>query len=906
MGFQPHRSTPDEVLAELETSLTGLDDDEAQRRLARHGANSIVGTERTRWWRILLHQFTGALVVVLLAAMVVSFAIGHWQDAIVIGIVLVLNASVGFIQEFRAENAINSLMSLVAPLATVRRGGERRRIDSALLVPGDIVFLESGDVVPADLRLCEATRLEIDEAILTGESVPSPKLAEALDGDGDLPLAEQRNIAFMGTAVTMGRAKAVVVRTGFETAIGSIAEQIRSAERAETPLQTRMARFGRRISVAIVAASSLAFVIGLVLGEDPGEIFLTAVAIAVSAVPEGLPVVMTIALAVSVRRMANRNVIVRRLPAVETLGSCTVILSDKTGTLTQNRMTVRAIWAGGENYEVTGSGLDPEGEIRHADEPAAITAGSPIYRTILVGLLCNHADLQHRAEDGWVPVGDPTEVALLRLASKGALDREALIDAHPLLDEVPFEPAQQFAATIHGDPDDPLVLVKGAPERVIEMCSDFPSAEGAHAFSADDVRQVTTGLAAHGLRVLAMATAHGPQAVQDVRAREPRGLRFAGLVGMIDPPRPESAAAVTACHQAGVRVLMVTGDHAATGLAVALSIGIAHAGDEVLMGAAIARLSDAELLTALQRSTVLARMSPADKLRIVRVLADAGEIVAVTGDGVNDAPALKAAHVGAAMGERGTDVAKEASEIVLTDDNFASVSAAIEEGRTAFSNIRKATFFLISSGVGELLAIIVSLAMRMPLPLLPAQILWLNIVTNGIEDVALAVEPGEKEEFRRPPRPPREGIISKLLFIRTLLAGVVMAAGTLVVFSIEWNGDPERLAYARVAALTTLVMFQVFHVGNCRSERSSAFRTSPFSNRFLFFGVVASALLHVGAMHFGPTQNLLRLEPLRAETWFLLIPVALTIIVAMELHKAWIYLRAAASDPSTLPLGSHG
>ena len=899
-GARPawHALEARDVLARLETPHEGLEPDEARRRLASHGPNTLRRAQRSSAWRIAGHQFTGALTYVLMAALLISLAIGHWEDAVVIGIVLVVNAVIGFFQEYRAENAIAALMSLVSPRATVRRGGQRVDVPSSEIVPGDLVLLESGALIPADLRLVEQVALEVDEALLTGESVTVPKVAGVLPGDGAVPVAERRNMVFMGTTVAAGRARGVAVATAADTELGAIAAEIRTTERARTPLQERMRRFGRRISLAVVAASALTFTIGWARGEAAADMFLTAVAIAVSAVPEGLPVAMTIALAVSVRRMARRQALVRRLPAVETLGSCTVIVTDKTGTLTRNEMTVQEIVSAEGRIQVTGSGVDPQGAfVRDGEEVEAIP-GSALHGTLVASALCNEADLRQRAEGGFETSGDPTEVALLVAAAKAGLQRESLLDAHPEEASLPFESERQYAATLRRSEAGPLLLVKGAPERIVEMCAARLGPTGLEPLDAEAAHAEADRMAGEGLRVLGVAFGVGPGVTGAVAGEAPRGLVLLGLVGMLDPPREGVRAALAECRTAGIRVLMVTGDHARTAQAIAERIGLAAEGGRVLGGAALASLSDEELGAALAETRVFARVSPAQKLRIVQVLVRRGEVVAVTGDGVNDAPALKAAHVGAAMGLRGTDVAKEASEIVLADDDFATISAAVQEGRVAFSNLRKATFFLVSSGVGELLAILASLVLRLPLPLLPAQILWLNVVTNGVEHVGLVMEPGEPEEFRRAPRDPREGILSRALLERVLLSGAVMAAGTIVIFFGEWNGDPERLVQARVAALTSLVVFQIFHVGNCRSEYRSVFAKSPFSNRFLLLGVAASAGLHVAALYLPFTQRLLRVQPLPLESWLRIFAVGLTIVLVVELHKR---LRPPPDDAQLSP-----
>jgi cation-transporting ATPase F len=875
--------SPESALSELETSHNGLSDEEADSRLQKYGPNRIESTGETSSWMILLHQLTSPLIYILLAAMVITLAIQHWTDAIVIGAVIFINTLIGFIQENRAEDAINALIRLSEPRANVRRNGQEKELDSDTLVPGDIVLLEEGDVVPADLRVMSSTRLQIDESMLTGESVPSPKFSEPYPEGDIMALADQENMVFMGTAVVSGRGEGVAVATGYQTEMGAIAEGIVGTRRAETPLQTRMKRFGRWVSLVIVVAAVVVFGIGVGVGQPLQEMFLTTVSLAVSAIPEGLPVVMSVALAVGVRRMAKRKAIVRRLPAVETLGSCTVILSDKTGTLTQNKMTVQSVWTANNYFQVGAGGISGEEESKKDVEAVSPAEGTPLYLTLLAGVLDNQASLQ-RVGDSIIPEGDPTEAALLVSGSRAGLWREELLKDYPVMDEIPFDPRERFSATVHRHDSKKLVFVKGAVERLLEMSNKSIGPEGTEELDSKKILREADDMARGGLRVLAMAMSEGDEAAEAVQKGEPKGLTFLGLQGMLDPPREEASEAVAACHRAGIRVMMVTGDNPITAAVIAQKVGISKEFPEVRTGTELEQLSDEELDVIIRSISVYARVSPVQKLRLVNTLRRQGEVVAVTGDGVNDAPALKSAHIGAAMGQSGTDVAKEASEMVLTDDNFATIYAAVEEGRTSFSNIRKATFFLISSGVGEVITILVSLIMRIPLPLLPAQILWLNLVTNGAEDVGLAFEPGEEEQYRRPPRDPKEGILSRTLVQRGLIVGLVMAAGTLSMFIWERNGG-ATLEYARVAALTTLVVFQLFHVFNCRSEEQSVFSMNPFSNRFLLVGTLLSFAIHLGAMYFAPTQFLLRVEPLTLLTWGRLTLIALSVIVVVEVDK---------------------
>ncbi|MFP4512229.1 MAG: cation-translocating P-type ATPase [Acidimicrobiales bacterium] len=755
-----YRASPDETLARLETQTEGLTDEEAERRRADHGPNRIQEQETTSAWWVLVDQFLDPLVYVLLGALVVTLAVQTYADAIVVGIVLVINTTIGFVQEYRAQTAVESLMEMVSPKATVRRGGHEGRVDAEGLVPGDVLVLRQGEVVAADLRLLEATSLRIDESALTGESVPADKAIDAPEEDG-LPPADQKNMAFMGTAVTAGEALGVVVRTGTDTEIGTISEQVQEASGTETPLEERIDRLAKWITAGVLAVTVVTFVLGLLLGRDVVDMLLLAVALAVSAIPAGLPVVVTVALAIGVSRMARRNALIRRLPAVDTLGSTTTIISDKTGTLTENRMTVQVVVSGRERFDVEeGEGEGPT--LRHLDGAVALDEEPALYETLLVGLLCNDATLRDGDDDDddAVATGDPMEVALLGVAGEAGLDRDELLERHPQRAKVPFETERRYMATIHDGPDGageaPLVLVKGAPERIAEMCDRQRTRDGGEQpIDADEIVDTSDQLASQGLRVLAMAIGHGEEAAEAVQRDEPDALVFVGLQGLLDPPRDSAVGAVDRCHDSGIRVVMVTGDHATTAAAIARQIHLdrpaarpAGAEDvttggtdgdsvEVRTGQDLAASSDDEVDDALARINVFARVAPTQKLRLVDRLKSRDEIVAVTGDGVNDAPALQSAHLGVAMGS-GTDVAKEASDMVITDDDFASVYAAVEEGRTAFRNIRMATFFLLSSGVAEVLLILATLALNWPLPLLPAQILWLNVVTNGIADVALA------------------------------------------------------------------------------------------------------------------------------------------------------------------------
>ncbi len=866
------------MLDELGSSPHGIGTGEAELRLGRYGPNELPEERVAGALAIAVRQFRSPLIYILLAAGLVTVVLAEYLDAAVIGAVLLLNAVVGYFQEHRAERSMVALRLLASPRATVLREGREREVEVATIVPGDVLAVEAGSRLAADCRVLSTAGLEVDESHLTGESTTVAKAVAPLPAETSV--ADRSNMLYMGSAVTLGRGTGIVVATGAATELGRIAGSLGEIGLVETPLQERISRLARVIGLAVMAVGAVGFVLGALAGEDLGELFLAVVALAVSAIPEGLPIVLTVALAISVRRMAARRAIVRRLPAVETLGSCTVIASDKTGTLTENRMTVERVVAGGERFEVTGSGYRVEGEFRRDGMRFDPPEGSALRRALAAAALCNDASARFDDEEFTVR-GDPTEVALLVAAAKAGDSRDELEEDLPRWGEIPFDPGERYAVTFHRAGDGDLAIVKGAPERVLEMCE---RAAGLPALDRETRLREAEEMAAAGLRVIAVASRRLEAASRQSLHAHLEDLTLLGLVGMMDPPRAEAKAAIAGCREAGVRVVMVTGDHAVTAAAIARQLGIGDEEPRVLAGDGLEATGERELVDLVGEVSVYARISPTGKLRIVEALRARGEVVAVTGDGVNDAPALKAADIGAAMGRSGTEVAKEAADMVVTDDDFATIFAAVEEGRVAFQNVRNTTFFLVSSGAAEVLAVLASLLFGFPLPFLPAQLLWLNLVTNGTEDVALAFEPGEEDVRRRPPRPRREGVISPLLWERTALVGAVMAAGTLFLFLVE-RASGTSLEEARTIALTTMVVFQVVHVGNCRSEHRSLFAKSPFSNPLLFAGTAAALALHVGALYFGPTQAALRVEPLDLATWAEILAVALTVSVAVELHK---------------------
>ncbi len=872
-----HALTAEDTLAQLEADAEGgLSEEEAERRLAEYGPNRLEESEGRPWWQTLLDQFRSPLIYILLIAAVVTLLLEEYVDAGVIAAVLVLNAAIGFYQERQAEQAVQALMDLVSPTATVLRDGVEQEVDAERVVPGDVVLLESGGKVPADARLLRASSLQVDESLLTGESTAVGKDPEPVDEDA--PVAERSCLVFDGTAVASGRARGVVVATGEATELGKIAEQMREAEELSSPLAQRMGRFANIIGLIILVSVLVTVAYGLLIGEPLGEMLLIAAALAVATVPEALPVVLTVALALGVRRMAQRRAIVRRLPAVETLGSATFIGSDKTGTLTRNEMTVQEVWVAGRTHDLTDAPEDPrEAEARELPEADA----EPAVLAMLAGALANEAELE-LTDDGVETRGDPTETALLLAAARSGYDVGALGGSWVERAQIPFESQRQYAASYRERDGAHHVFVKGAPERVLGMCRDL-AGDG---IDEDAVRDAQEDMAGRGLRVLATAYARLDAAPDADEPAEPADLTFLGLHGLLDPPREGVKEAIAAARRAGQRVVMITGDHAATARAIARDLGIVADDDaKVLTGRELADCSDDDLDEAVAEVAVFARVEPGHKLRIVEAAQRRGEVVAVTGDGVNDAPALKRADIGVSMGQAGTDVAREASEVVLTDDNFVTIESAIEEGRVTFDNVRKVTFFLISTGVGTFLIVPATLLLGWPLILVPAQLLWANVVTKGLQDLALAFEAGEPDVLDQPPRGKQEPVITGPLWIRTVITGVVIAIGTLALYGWALGQEALNQEQARTVALSTLVVFQAFHLFSSRSELRSVFTMSLTSNRFLFLAQAGALVVHVAALYLPATQFVLRVEPIPLGAWGLIVAVSLSVLVVVELEK---------------------
>ena len=865
-----------DVLQSLGTSREGLSDDEAASRLAKYGPNTLPRRKPPGLLEILLRQFRSPLIYLLGIAAAVSLVIGEVKDAAFILGVLLINAAIGTFQEARAEKASQALQQLLRIRAAVRRSGRVLDVDAESLVPGDVVYLESGNRVPADIRLIGAHGLEVDESLLTGESLPVTKRTD-WTGTPGTPIADRLNMLHAGAMVARGRCHGAVVATGADSAIGSLALDVIRSEGGRPPLVERMERFTRRIAIVVLVAAAGIAVMGVFMGRYAvTEMFMFGVALAVSAIPEGLPVALTVALAIGTTRMARRGVIVRRLAAVEGLGSCTLIASDKTGTLTCNELTVQQVRTpDGCVYEVTGQGFEPEGCLLKNGAPVEPgEAGlTDLARSVT---LCNEGELLQR-DGSWAWRGDPTDVALLALGHKLGLRKEAAREQHPQVNDIPFEPERQFAATFNRDGDAVRVHVKGAPERVLAMLAPGQDADGLLAMARE--------MAEAGYRVLAVADGPAPA---DLRAEDappaPADLRCSGLVGMIDPLRPGVREAVAESREAGVATVMVTGDHPLTALAISRDLGLASSADEVVTGADLANAPPASLPDLIARTKVFARVAPHQKLEIVNAAREAGHFVAVTGDGINDAPALRAANIGVAMGKSGTDVAREAAELVISDDHFGTITAGIEEGRIAYNNIRNVIYLLVSTGAAEVILVALALLFGSPIPLLPVQLLWLNLVTNGIQDVALAFEPGLGDELKSPPRPPREPIFNRLMIERTLVAAVFMGVVGFGLF--RWclaSGWSEEAA--RNALLMLMVLFENVHLFNCRSETRSAFAMSPLKSPVLMIGMVAAFSIHV-AMTYLPVGNLLlATQPVSVSLWLQLLMLSLPILLVMELHK---------------------
>lgn len=884
----PWHATPeDQVYTKLATTPRGLEPPQVEERLVEFGRNTLPAREPPTFLAVLLHQFTSPLIYILMVAAVIAVLTDDLKDALFILAVILLNAAIGTTQEWRAEQSANALQKMLRVQGRVRRDGQVRMVDAEEIVPGDVVLLESGDKVPADLRLVQVNNLAIDESFLTGESIAAAKTLELLDREATV--GDRKNMAYAGSTVISGRGTGLVIATGKYTEVGKIARTVAEEKGAKPPLVQRMEQFARQITLVVLGFAGILGIISASRGMAFDDVLILVIAMSVSAIPEGLPVAMTVALSLSTGRMAQKNVIVRKLTAVESLGSCTVIASDKTGTLTVNQQTARVIlFPGGTQLAISGQGYNDEGEITLANgEPLTADLQGRVEMLAREAILCNEARLVK--EDGkWTHSGDAMDVALLAMGYKLGLDPREVHRESKTLAEIPFESEKRYAATLDQIGEEALLTVKGAVETVLGFCSHMRVAEGVKRVDADRINQQALGLAKEGYRVLAFASKPVPLTQAPAKLEEDMltGMTVQGLVGFIDPLRPEVREAVDTACQAGIKVVMITGDHPATAFAIAHELGIAETMDQVVTGQQLLDIGDVhvpEFYERVKRSTVFARVSPDQKLHIVDVLVSLGNFVAVTGDGVNDAPALRKANIGVAMGS-GTDVAKDTASLIVTDDNFASIVAGIEEGRHAYANVRKVTLLLISTGLAELVLIALSIAAGLPVPLLAVQILWLNLVTNGIQDVALAFEAGEKGVMKQPPRSPKESLFNRKMIEQVALTGITMALICFVAWVWLLRSGWEEDA-ARNAMLTLLVLMQFYHVMNCRSESVSLFRVPLRNNPVLMIGMALAFAIHVLATEVPFLQSLLRTQSLPPQYWAIFGAVGALILIVVEIYK---------------------
>jgi magnesium-transporting ATPase (P-type) len=887
----PHALTAAETAVGLDVDPTvGLTAEEAAARLAEHGANVLPEGVRRPLWLTLLRQFASPLIYLLLVAAVIAFAMGHAGDGTVILVVLFINAMVGVIQEGRAERSMEALRKLSVLKVRCLRGGREEMLEASALVPGDVLLLAAGDAVGADARIMEAAFLEAAESALTGESLPVMKNSGPVPED--TPLADRHGMLYAGTHVSAGRGRAIVTATGTHSEVGRIAGLTASSQEPVTPLEQRIRAFGQWLAAAAVVLFGVVIAIGLLRGLPFLEILMVGISQMVSMVPEGLPVAMTIALAVGMQRMAREGAVIRRLSAVETLGSVNVICSDKTGTLTRNEMTVTALWlAGGRRIGITGSGYAPEGSLLESGAPVDLPDAA--LREILEAMaLCNDAQLvpPDGADPRWRALGDPTEAALLTAAWKAGIDPSELRHAHPRTGEIPFDAAARLMATQHGHPA--RIVIKGAPEQVLALCG-FIRAENGATLPLNDatranVMAAAEALGAEALRVLALAECRGASIDEEKGFAALAGFPvFLGLAGQMDPPREEAAAAVAECRRAGIRVVMVTGDHKGTGLAIARALGIAGPDDRAMDGRELEAMPEADLRAALEHIPVFARVHPAQKLRIIEAWQSRGGVVAMTGDGVNDAPALARADAGVAMGITGTDVAKNAAGIVITDDNFATIVRAVAGGRLVYGNLQKVILFLFTTSIDEVVILLAALMAGLPLPLVAVQILWINLVTEGVLTVNLVMERSHGREMQRPPVPRGEALVTPMMLRRMLIMAAASVASVFGYFL--WRlGTGVSIEQVRSETFTVLAVTQWFNVLNCRSETDSVFSRGFFRNRWLIAGLVAGNLLHFLVIYAGPMNRLFHTRPIDAFHFVLIGAVASLVLWVEEIRKWWV------------------
>lgn len=882
-----HTLSADAAMQRLESPEGGLPESMVLERLRAHGRNELAAARPRHPVVRLLRQFHNLLLYLMMAAGIVTAFLGEWIDAGVLWAAVLINASIGFVQEGKAENALSAIRGMLSPRATVVRNGLRQSIDAALLVPGDRVIVASGDRIPADLRLVQARDLRIDEASLTGESLPVEKSCEPVAPEAIL--GDRSSMAYSGTLVLSGQGVGIVTATGLKTEIGRITRLISGMEQTSTPLMRKLNGFSFRLAVVILLIAVVTFAFGILLRGYPlTDMFLMVVALVASAIPEGLPAIMTVILALGVQRMARHRVIIRRLPAVETLGSVTVICSDKTGTLTRNEMTVQLVVTASGGFQATGAGYAPEGGIEPVDAATDtdIARRGELLPALRAGMLCNDSALEHR-DDGWHIVGDPTEGALLALGAKAGIRLGELANGWPRLDTIPFESENRYMATYHRDPDGGhWLLAKGAPERVLAMCRWQMKGGTPCPLDVDYWRRMANDIAARGLRLLALA--HKPARPAEGLLSEDdmeEGFVMLALVGIIDPPRSEAISAVEQCHAAGIRVKMITGDHADTARAIGAQLGIG-VGRPAVTGAEIAVLDDAQLQRVVTEVDIFARASPEHKLRLVEALQNNGNIVAMTGDGVNDAPALKRADVGVAMGLKGTDAAREASDMTLADDNFATIAAAVREGRAVYDNLRKFMLFMLPTNGGEALVVIAALLMGFTLPLTAAQVLWINMVTAGTLGIALAFEAPEAHIMARPPRPPQEPLFTAFFVWRLLFVSLLMMFGALALFLYNLESG-ATVEVARTMVVNTIVLCEVVYLVNSRKLRRGILNFEGlFGNGYVLLTMAACLLFQVAYVYWPPMHGIFGSAALTAGEWTLTLSAALVLFFSIEGEKA--------------------
>ncbi|MBA4250229.1 MAG: ATPase [Chlorobiaceae bacterium] len=888
-----HNAEVDKVIDVLKTTNNGLQSNDAQNRLTEYGYNELVEKKKKSMFLFFLDQFNNLVIIILIIAAIISGFLGKDIEAISIITIVILAAVLGFIQEYQASKAIDSLKKMAAPNATVLRDGETKIIPSRELVPGDVVLLKAGDKIPADSRLIDVSNLKVDEAALTGESLPVEKTKIIFENE-NLPIGDRKNLVFMGTSVSYGRAKAVVTETGMKSEFGKIATLLQETGINKTPLMKNLDSLGKVLGIIAIAVAALMSIIGVLKGYEIVTMFVWGVAIAVAVIPEALPAVVTISLALGVKRMVKRRALIRKLPAVETLGATQIICSDKTGTLTKDEMTIRKIFYPNKVIDVTGIGYAPEGDFFEGTNKLNIREDARLQRLLEYGALCNDAKLIKDEENVWDILGDPTEGSITVTAAKAKINIDEVQNLHPRTNEIPFSSETKRMTTIHKYDKNFISISKGAPEIILNSSTHYRN--NGNIFELDEntkkhFYEVYDQFATQALRVIAISSkeliSDSELAVAEV------GMVFEGLFGMIDPPRDEVKAAIKTCEEAGIKPIMITGDHKITAVAIAKELGIMKDG-LAYSGSEVEQMTDAELDIAVTKTDVFARIAPAHKLKIVNSLMNQGKVVAMTGDGVNDAPALKRADIGVAMGITGTDVSKEASDMILTDDNFASIIAAVEEGRSIFENIRKYIIFLLSGNMGTVLSLIVILLLGLPKPLLAVNILFINFIMDGLIAIAIGVAPPEPGIMKRKPRNVSEGIFNRESLIFTLIAGTVIASACLAIFMVLLPSDfqgQEANSFILTMFFVTLILARIFNSLNCSSINDSIFKKGVLSNKYLFLGISASLLLTILIVYVPFLNTVFSTSPLTLENWLMAAGFAFSVVIVMEIRKAIIKIK---------------